>query len=420
MLRPNRSGSMFAILITATSMAWGAEVRTPVVRAFPNCDQETIGFLGALSRQETEYVADQATREVVETRYLLRGIELSRAHPKFRAGTPQYDLALQQKREAESQFTTHLAKCDPIMSKYSRGRAATRVVAVAASRLDFDVLNRLIDNEAAIEATPLANGKVDNPNSVWKGALNTALGAELFPGTEQSGTVTQSAREKFVPALLSQVKHVNTKEPKGPFSAENTILHQLATSGSSAADYAIKYLIIQKNADPRIRNKKGKTPLDLYGGGSKEVMALLSGAAPTMKLETDQPPLQSEHRNSESNSSGSNLPKGTFLGFISSSLNNGEKIDGTLRLMDQGAFKYEGNNGVTLEGQFQRTSGSQIIGSGVTHLPKLFGLAIFKYPDGTNSTTLKFDGTVTPSSLSGVFKSPHETGTFAFNLTEPK
>ena len=114
------------------------------------------------------------------------------------------------------------------------------------------------------------------------------------------------------------------------------------------------------------------------------------------------------------------LPNGSFTGFITSTLNKGEKINGTLNLKEQGDFEYQGNNGVTLKGRFLQGGGNRITGSGVSQLPTLLGIPIFKYPDGTTSTTLKFNGKVTPDSLAGVFESAHETGTFAFNLVDRK
>ena len=403
-----------AILIVSSATSWGSNPRTPLLNAFPACDQQAIEIMAPLSSQEAMFVAERATHEVTEIRFRMKGIQHFRANPNLLPGSSNYELATKQNEEHERQLTTRLPKCEQIMSKYARGERATRVAGTAVGRLDLELLQSLINNGAVLEAAPASKGKVDNPNSVWKNLLHISVFADPFLGWHG----TTAIREEFIPVILSHVRHVNTREPESPFTDGNTILHSLAKSGTPSADYAIKYLIAKKNADPRIRNKAGRTPLDLYAGQDKEVMRLLAGAAPLAMPEADLPlskvgPIETEARIA---SQGTALPKGTYPGFISSTLNGGEKINGTLRLGDQGEFEYLGNNGVALKGRFQLVGGNRIVGNGVSQLPKILGFSVFTYPDGSTSTTLKFNGKVSQETISGAFESPHETGTFAFIL----
>lgn len=414
-----------AIIIASSASAWSSNIRTPLFKAFPSCDQQAIEFLAPLRKQEVEFVAEQALKEAVDDRYSLRKIEVAKERHKFRAGTFEHKQEIQLLNEIEQQNIAHLEKCEPLLKRYARGSIATQLAIIPASRLDRELLQLLIDNGAVLEAPPISTGKVDNPASVWKRILHAAVGSLYISEARKKDSlefdegIKQAALEKFIPVVLDQVKHVNTRDPEHRTGGGDTILHILAAGGSSSAGYAIRYLITKRNADPRIRNKKGETPLDLYAGNDKEIMALLSGFSSVATPESVQSPQKIRH-GTDDVSPITSLPNGSFTGFITSTLNKGEKINGTLNLKEQGDFEYQGNNGVTLKGRFLQGGGNRITGSGVSQLPTLLGIPIFKYPDGTTSTTLKFNGKVTPDSLAGVFESAHETGTFAFNLVDQK
>jgi len=410
-----------ATLIACSTSVWSSDIRTPLLTAIPSCDQKAIEFFTPLRKHEVEFAAEQTLNKVIEHRHSLRRIEISRERPHFRPGSIEHARDVQILKEYEQKSIAQLEKCEPLVARYARGSTATRLASIPASRLDREVLQRLINNGAVLEASPISNDRVDNPASVWKRVLLTAVGSDYLSevrtkdGMRFDESLKQAALEIFIPAILSQVRYVNTKESEHRTGGGHTILHDLAREGSPSANYAIRYLVTEKNADPRIRNKKGETPLDLYAGNDKEIMALLSGLPSVAHPEAVQSS-QKMGRGTDDISMIESLPKGSFSGFITSTLNKGEKINGTLNLKEQGDFEYQGNNGVILKGRFLQGAGNQITGSGVSQLPTLFGIPIFKYPDGTTSTTLRFNGKVAPDSLSGVFESPHETGTFVFNI----
>jgi serine/threonine protein kinase len=108
---------------------------------------------------------------------------------------------------------------------------------------------------------------------------------------------------------------------------------------------------------------------------------------------------------------------GSFPGYITSSLQPGETISGTISLWQGGAFEYLGSNGVRLRGMLNLSTPSNVTGSGTTYLPRLLGLFQSKYPDGATSARVTIRGRVVGGVLQGQFADRYETGQFAFNLT---
>ena len=100
-----------AVLIVCSASAWGSNIRNPILQAFPSCDQEAIGFLTPLRKQEVEFVAERAIKEVVDVRYSLRKIEIAKERHKFRAGTFEHKQEIQLLNEIEHQNIAHIEKC---------------------------------------------------------------------------------------------------------------------------------------------------------------------------------------------------------------------------------------------------------------------------------------------------------------------
>jgi len=112
-------------------------------------------------------------------------------------------------------------------------------------------------------------------------------------------------------------------------------------------------------------------------------------------------------------------PPGTFPGYITSSLNPGETINGYVMLMQNGSFQYQGDNGTRVVGMLNLSNPGNVTGVGTAFLPKLLGLLQMKYRDGSTSTQIQMRGQIVNQVLQGQFGDKFENGQFVFNLARP-
>jgi hypothetical protein len=107
---------------------------------------------------------------------------------------------------------------------------------------------------------------------------------------------------------------------------------------------------------------------------------------------------------------------GAYNGYITSSLQPGETINGTVSFNQRGGFEYVGNNGVRVTGVLNLSNPANVTGFGTTYLPRLLGLIAPKYPDGSTSAQLTIRGRIVNGVLQGQFFDKFETGQLVFNL----
>jgi hypothetical protein len=112
-------------------------------------------------------------------------------------------------------------------------------------------------------------------------------------------------------------------------------------------------------------------------------------------------------------------PAGPFPGYITSSLQPGQTINGTISFTQGGAFEYQGSNGVRLTGRINLSNPDNVTGHGTTFLPKMLGLIQSTYPDGKSSARVTLHGRIVDQTVQGQFSDRYETGQFVFNLAPP-
>ena len=361
------------VLIAASSIAWGSNIRQPLINASPACDQEVIAMLHPLTANEKDYVGSYATSSLLSLRQAMVGFKNIRIKYSGKFG---YEEILRKNDRDENSASIKLQRCDELVSKFVTGDTATKVVTSTAGNLDIELLERFIRAGASLNR--VTHYKIEKYSSfVWRnlvmGAIDTKLSFHTLVITpEQAEALASDLQPKYLSVVLRSVKNINDVGIDG-----NTILHTLAERNSDSADAAIKQLV-EAGANTRTRNKQGKLPLDIYVGKSKEVLALLSGAAPIRKpLEiTSQQDVTQLPSSNLNNQPATQLVAGDFSGHITSTLNKGERINGTLRLKESGDFEYQGTNGVNLVGRFRLVDGNRITGTGTSYLPTLFGIRL--------------------------------------------
>jgi uncharacterized caspase-like protein len=107
---------------------------------------------------------------------------------------------------------------------------------------------------------------------------------------------------------------------------------------------------------------------------------------------------------------------GAYNGYITSSLQPGETINGTVSFSQNGGFLYVGSNGVRVAGNLNTSNPANVTGIGTTLLPRMLGLIQSKYPDGSTSTVITIRGRIVNGVLQGQFSDKFETGQLVFNL----
>lgn len=111
---------------------------------------------------------------------------------------------------------------------------------------------------------------------------------------------------------------------------------------------------------------------------------------------------------------------GTFAAYATSTLNPGQTLRGKMVLEKNGSFLYTGTNGVKVRGNLDLSSPDRITGTAVVTQPKVLGLPLVRYRDGSSSTTMTIRAQIVGGKLQGQFSDPFETGTLGADLSNPQ
>ncbi len=117
---------------------------------------------------------------------------------------------------------------------------------------------------------------------------------------------------------------------------------------------------------------------------------------------------------------GFSVTPGTFAAYATSTLNPGQTLRGKMALEKNGDFLYTGINGVKVRGNLDFSSPDRVTGTGVVTQPKVLGVALLRYPDGSTSTTMTIRAQVVGGKLQGQYSDPFETGTLGADLSNPR
>jgi hypothetical protein len=111
---------------------------------------------------------------------------------------------------------------------------------------------------------------------------------------------------------------------------------------------------------------------------------------------------------------------GTYGGYSTSTLSPGTQMHGRMALQRNGDFEYRGDNGVKVSGNLDLSSPDNVTGTGTVTQPKVLGIAIMRYPDGSTSTHIALRGKIVNGKLLGLFTDPFEKGELVFDLSNPR
>jgi hypothetical protein len=113
------------------------------------------------------------------------------------------------------------------------------------------------------------------------------------------------------------------------------------------------------------------------------------------------------------------LTPGTFGAYATSSLQPGTTQHGKVVVQRNGDFEYTGTTGVKVRGNLDFSSPERVTGTGTVTQPKVLGVPLIRYPDGSSSTNMTIRGQVVGGKLQGQFSDPFETGTLGIDFSSP-
>jgi hypothetical protein len=110
---------------------------------------------------------------------------------------------------------------------------------------------------------------------------------------------------------------------------------------------------------------------------------------------------------------------GTYSGYSTSSLSPGAVLKGRLVLSANGDFDATGSNGVKARGSLDLSRSDKIQGTATVTQPKVLGVPIARYPDGSSTTTITIRAQIVGGMLRGHYSDAFETGEIVFDLNNP-
>jgi hypothetical protein len=116
---------------------------------------------------------------------------------------------------------------------------------------------------------------------------------------------------------------------------------------------------------------------------------------------------------------GARLAAGTYSGYSTSSLSPGAVLRGRLVLSANGDFDATGSNGVKVRGSLDLSKPDRIQGTGTVTQPRVLGVPISRYPDGSTTTTIAIRAAIVGGMLRGRYSDAYETGELVFDLNNP-
>ena len=108
--------------------------------------------------------------------------------------------------------------------------------------------------------------------------------------------------------------------------------------------------------------------------------------------------------------------RGPFPAYITSSLIPGTPIPGKLTIHADSSFDYESSNGNRMRGTLLLTDPANVSGTAMSSLPRGFGRAQRRFPDGTTSTAVQLQGRVGDGKFQGTYRTKFETGEFVVTV----
>lgn len=110
---------------------------------------------------------------------------------------------------------------------------------------------------------------------------------------------------------------------------------------------------------------------------------------------------------------------GTYSGYSTSTLNPGAVLRGRVVLAANGDFDATGSNGVKVRGSLDLSRLDKIQGTATVTQPKVLGVPLARYPDGSTTTTIAIRAQIVGGMLRGHYSDAFETGELVFDLNNP-
>lgn len=111
---------------------------------------------------------------------------------------------------------------------------------------------------------------------------------------------------------------------------------------------------------------------------------------------------------------------GTYGGYATSSLQPATTLRGRIVLQRNGDFEYTGTTGVRVSGNLDFSAPDKVTGMGTVTQPKVLGVPLLRYPDGSSSTHMTIRGKMVNGKLQGQYSDPFEKGELVFDLSNPR
>ena len=110
---------------------------------------------------------------------------------------------------------------------------------------------------------------------------------------------------------------------------------------------------------------------------------------------------------------------GTYGAYATSTLQPGTPLRGKMVLERNGDFLYTGTNGVKVRGNLDFSAPDRITGTATATQPKVLGVPLMRYPDGSSSTNLTIRAQIVGGKLQGRYSDQFETGELVADLNNP-
>jgi hypothetical protein len=113
------------------------------------------------------------------------------------------------------------------------------------------------------------------------------------------------------------------------------------------------------------------------------------------------------------------IKPGTYGAYATSTLQPGTPLRGKMVLERNGDFLYTGTNGVRVRGNLDLSAPDRITGTATATQPKVLGVPLLRYPDGSSSTNLTIRAQIVGGKLQGRYSDQFETGELVADLNNP-
>jgi hypothetical protein len=113
------------------------------------------------------------------------------------------------------------------------------------------------------------------------------------------------------------------------------------------------------------------------------------------------------------------ITPGTFSAYATSTLQPGTTLRGKMVLERNGDFLYTGTNGVKVRGNLDLSVPDRVTGTGTVTQPRVLGVPLIRYPDGSSSTNVTIRAQIVGGRLQGQYADKFETGALVADLSNP-